>query len=439
MTTDSSSILTLQESFKVISSEHDGVILGDQRSAYRLHGRDADAARVTLKLIGERRSMKDIREIVSAEVGCESASRVFDILSKYQSRPNILVSGKSDFTAEYDLLVIGLGELAGALAQALARSRGVSNLRFTTLAAEGEGDSSGNFLGLGANIRPMFWAGEGSTLAESIQNLSRDVLVDTLTRYKAVLLVAESLPYQCLHALSMSCRVAGIPYFPVICHASSVTIGPTVLPGGDVCPLTALPDSLRKLGPGSPDVERFIHAGSTHSFHREIWSDLALDHIASVVSKELAGLRAGGPDLELLRSVLEVSNTGLVTRNHVTVTICPECKSLEKSEHPVLDPAMVSEFALRADIHESFLYALTRQAAVLQDETACQSIGIIGGGTAGYLTALALRQAHPGMDVTLIESSEIPVIGVGEATTPSMPRFLHERLRIPIDELFREV
>ena len=41
------------------------------------------------------------------------------------------------------------------------------------------------------------------------------------------------------------------------------------------------------------------------------------------------------------------------------------------------------------------------------------NIVIVGGGTAGWLTALSLHKKH---DVTLIES-EIPTIGVGESTT----------------------
>ncbi|MDJ0840577.1 MAG: tryptophan 7-halogenase [Acidobacteriota bacterium] len=66
-------------------------------------------------------------------------------------------------------------------------------------------------------------------------------------------------------------------------------------------------------------------------------------------------------------------------------------------------------------------------------------VGIIGGGTAGYLTALALRAKLPKLDVTLIQSSKIPVIGVGEATTPLMPQFLHADLGLDIRELFAEV
>ncbi len=68
-----------------------------------------------------------------------------------------------------------------------------------------------------------------------------------------------------------------------------------------------------------------------------------------------------------------------------------------------------------------------------------RSIGILGGGTAGYLTALALRRKHPELEVTLIESSAVPIIGVGEATTPLMPQFLHADLGVDVHELFREV
>lgn len=73
------------------------------------------------------------------------------------------------------------------------------------------------------------------------------------------------------------------------------------------------------------------------------------------------------------------------------------------------------------------------------DPRAIRRIGIVGGGTAGYLTALALRAKRPWLEVTLVESSGIPIIGVGEATTPSMVPFLHHYLDIDVEELYREV
>jgi hypothetical protein len=66
-------------------------------------------------------------------------------------------------------------------------------------------------------------------------------------------------------------------------------------------------------------------------------------------------------------------------------------------------------------------------------------VGIVGGGTAGFLAALALRAKRPDVRVTLIRSPDIPVIGVGEATTPLVPQFLHADLRVGAEELFREV
>ncbi|MEV4919572.1 tryptophan halogenase family protein [Streptomyces tirandamycinicus] len=73
------------------------------------------------------------------------------------------------------------------------------------------------------------------------------------------------------------------------------------------------------------------------------------------------------------------------------------------------------------------------------DPRAVRRIGVIGGGTAGYLTALALRAKRPWLEVTLVESSGIPIIGVGEATTPSMVPFLHHYLGIDAQELYEAV
>ena len=71
--------------------------------------------------------------------------------------------------------------------------------------------------------------------------------------------------------------------------------------------------------------------------------------------------------------------------------------------------------------------------------SAYRSIGVLGGGTAGYLTALTLRAMRPEIDVTVIESSALGVIGVGEATTSELPAFLHRVLGLDIGELFEQV
>tara|TARA_Y200000002_G_C22636585_1_gene644916 strand:+ start:54 stop:1499 length:1446 start_codon:yes stop_codon:yes gene_type:complete len=53
-------------------------------------------------------------------------------------------------------------------------------------------------------------------------------------------------------------------------------------------------------------------------------------------------------------------------------------------------------------------------------------IVIIGGGSAGWLTALFVKSIFKNSFITLIESENIPTIGVGEATTPQIITFLEE-------------
>jgi len=71
--------------------------------------------------------------------------------------------------------------------------------------------------------------------------------------------------------------------------------------------------------------------------------------------------------------------------------------------------------------------------------TELKNVGIIGGGTAGFITALCLKTAFPKLDVTVVASSKIPVIGVGEATTPLLPKLLHRFLGLDVVEFYEKV
>ena len=65
-----------------------------------------------------------------------------------------------------------------------------------------------------------------------------------------------------------------------------------------------------------------------------------------------------------------------------------------------------------------------------------QNIVVLGGGTAGLLSALTLRRQLPNVSVTLVQSPQIGTIGVGEGTTPIFPRHLLETLRVDARQLY---
>ena len=56
-------------------------------------------------------------------------------------------------------------------------------------------------------------------------------------------------------------------------------------------------------------------------------------------------------------------------------------------------------------------------------QTAPKRIVIVGGGTAGWMSATLVKAVLPGSTVELVESEEIGIVGVGEATFPSIREF----------------
>ncbi len=65
-----------------------------------------------------------------------------------------------------------------------------------------------------------------------------------------------------------------------------------------------------------------------------------------------------------------------------------------------------------------------------------KSIVVVGGGSAGWLTALTAKKKYPKADVTVIESKDIGILGAGEGSTPYLPAFL-ETLDISFEDLVK--
>ena len=59
-----------------------------------------------------------------------------------------------------------------------------------------------------------------------------------------------------------------------------------------------------------------------------------------------------------------------------------------------------------------------------------QNVLILGAGSAGLLAAIAIKRKLPALAVTIVRSSDIGVIGVGEGTTPAIPLHLFDYLQL---------
>ncbi len=62
---------------------------------------------------------------------------------------------------------------------------------------------------------------------------------------------------------------------------------------------------------------------------------------------------------------------------------------------------------------------------------------VVGGGTAGWISALYLQYRMPNAKITLVESESIGILGAGEGTTPAFITLI-EKLRIPLSRLIDE-
>ncbi|NJN05098.1 MAG: tryptophan 7-halogenase [Rhodobacteraceae bacterium] len=76
----------------------------------------------------------------------------------------------------------------------------------------------------------------------------------------------------------------------------------------------------------------------------------------------------------------------------------------------------------------------------LAEGSEMQNVLVLGGGTAGFVSALTLKKRlPPGIKVQVLYSSRIGTIGVGEGSLRQLPGFLHGYLGIDPDRFFREV
>src|SRR5215213_11177139 len=70
------------------------------------------------------------------------------------------------------------------------------------------------------------------------------------------------------------------------------------------------------------------------------------------------------------------------------------------------------------------------------DSQTVKKVVVLGGGSAGFMAAIALKAKVPGLDVLVIRSRDIGIIGVGEGSSFPLTRFLHQYINVGQKKFF---
>ncbi|MEO6477594.1 tryptophan halogenase family protein [Luteolibacter sp.] len=70
--------------------------------------------------------------------------------------------------------------------------------------------------------------------------------------------------------------------------------------------------------------------------------------------------------------------------------------------------------------------------------SAVKTIVVLGGGSAGFIAALTLKRRLPQLEITVLRSPEIGIIGVGEGTTAVFPRHFFDYLKLDRKDFYAE-
>jgi len=260
-----------------------------------------------------------------------------------------------------------------------------------------------------------------------------DELRELFTSVELVVCALEGVPYRALLDVNAAAIDSGRPCLFVRGSAVRCLIGPTAVAGPTACLHCAilqeepLPEALK-------DALEHFRAPTVDD---EAAGAVIQDLCTACVAEAISILDRGVP--ELAAELMQIRAGGLRSRHPLLPAgDCPSCARKTETDGGL---ALARAANVEAAVQIGRIWPISPEARPALAPDAYRSVGILGGGTAGYLTALALRALRPELRVTLIESSGIPIIGVGEATTPELVKFLHAKrfLGRDIVDFFRRV
>lgn len=267
-------------------------------------------------------------------------------------------------------------------------------------------------------------------------------LASCFNRNRFIICALEGHYFRALFDVNRACMESEVPCLFVTVDAEHVSIGPTYVPHATACFVCG---HLSYLGLDDKRMERNrlslfkVSSFPTGLLDRDLIMERiylnALNEVEWVLGRRLT-VRP-----QFLRSMMSIplkSAKGRIVRESLDAREdCTECGNndgIGKTEN------RLSRLRQRVDCFLPRTRTTSKTIVQCMDsKSGYKSVGIIGAGTAGLLTALALRKKIPHLKTTVIESSQIPVIGVGEATTPGVRQFLHKYLEIDVQEFYLKV
>lgn len=273
---------------------------------------------------------------------------------------------------------------------------------------------------------------EANPLASAGEIITPEGLRELIDAHDAVICALEGTHYRALLDVSAAAIQHGRPCVPVVVDGEEVVIGPTLVRTQRACFGCAVLGTSLSGYPDRTKAAEYLPFLSTHRLGRTP----LLYSAARAVRDELGRIAAdplfAGRLLRLTRQGYRLKDVGILED-------CPFCRPLARVELAALAPPLARQSSVSISLNADRRGEAEVRGTPAAGARPYRSVGILGGGTAGYLTALALRTRRPELSVTLIESSKIPIIGVGEATTPRLLDFLHSRSGLDIVDFYKRV
>jgi tryptophan halogenase len=445
---------SLDPSAQLIVGTSGEILVVNGEGAWELRGVERSVLERLASAVDGRRSVKEIC-VELADV-CEP-DRLREILEVLREsafdgdldaiQPSMQVEESVGTVTDATVAVLGTATLGATIAQ-LLRARGLSGCTlyvvrsFASCLAPEFQDA--------AHTR-IIWPTTLDTRAEDQlarpswvqerQTLTRAELDRIFATHGIVVCALENVHYRALLDVNETALETGRPCLMVTVEGTQVVIGPTVIAARTGCfacrPLSTTFASYRDRRIGGELL-------SLLSTRRLKDPDFAQD-VARVVLGEVERITERPAKADLAGATVRMFPGGRVQRSLTTpLADCPWCGGGtrlqgRRSDEVVGALGRRSTVPLGLELDLQAALPVRGQPAAAPD--AYRTVGIVGGGTAGYLTALALRARRPELQVTLIESSKIPVIGVGEATVPRLLDFLHGQHNLGLDivDFYRRV